>query len=169
MYHWTPGHFVARLLTFMRCMWALHLTRAQRTVFWTWWYNQTCNRIIYEFYTTVMYKCYSVVLLMFCNGHWIPKRRVLKFPWELDSWTIKEPHLPYKTDLDVTQSHPLRRTRFGQYLISCAGVTGRWGLLPHAHKCSQLTDLAVCNMLMMVHSLSCDTKPVWGGTFLHLC
>ena len=29
--------------------------------------------------------------------------------------TIKEPHLPYKAGLDVTQSHPLRRTRFGQY------------------------------------------------------
>ena len=34
--------------------------------------------------------------------------------------TIKEPHLPYKTRLDVTQSHPLRRTRFGQYQDSSA-------------------------------------------------
>ena len=30
-------------------------------------------------------------------------------------WTINEPHLPYKTGLDVMQSHPLHRTRFGQY------------------------------------------------------
>ena len=28
---------------------------------------------------------------------------------------INEPHLPYKRGLDVMQSHPLRRTRFGQY------------------------------------------------------
>ena len=34
---------------------------------------------------------------------------------------------PYKTGLDVTQSHPLRRMRF-----SCTGVTGRWGLPYHA-------------------------------------
>ena len=31
------------------------------------------------------------------------------------AWTINEPHLPYKTGLDVMQSHPLRRARFGQY------------------------------------------------------
>ena len=35
-------------------------------------------------------------------------------------WTIKEPHLPYKTDLDVMQSHPLRRTHFGLYQASSA-------------------------------------------------
>ena len=40
----------------------------------------------------------------------------------LHVWTIKEPHLPYKTGLDVTQSHPLRRTRFGQYQASSAAL-----------------------------------------------
>ena len=38
--------------------------------------------------------------------------------------------------LDVTQSHPLDRTHFGRPipdLISYARVTGRWGLLAHAH------------------------------------
>ena len=38
------------------------------------------------------------------------------------SWTINEPHLPYKTGLDVMQSHPLRRTRFGQYQASSAAL-----------------------------------------------
>ena len=36
--------------------------------------------------------------------------------------TIKEPHLPYKTGLDVTQSHPLHRTHFGQYQASPAAL-----------------------------------------------
>ena len=36
--------------------------------------------------------------------------------------TIKEPHLPYKIGLDVTQRHPLRRTRFGQYQASSAAL-----------------------------------------------
>ena len=31
------------------------------------------------------------------------------------AWTINEPHLPYKTGLDVMQSHPLRRTHFGMH------------------------------------------------------
>ena len=35
--------------------------------------------------------------------------------WVSSTWTIKEPQLPYKTGLDVTQSHSLRRMRFGQY------------------------------------------------------
>ena len=35
------------------------------------------------------------------------------------AWTINEPHLPYKTGLDVTQSHPLCRTH------ACASLT--WG------------------------------------------
>ena len=39
-------------------------------------------------------------------------------------WTIKEPHLPFKTGLDVTQSHPLCRMRFGQYQASSAVL--RW-------------------------------------------
>ena len=38
------------------------------------------------------------------------------------AWTINEPHLPYKTGLDVMQSHPLRRTRFGQYQASSAAL-----------------------------------------------
>ena len=37
-------------------------------------------------------------------------------------WTINEPHLPYKTGLDVIQSHPLRRTRFGQYQATSAAL-----------------------------------------------
>ena len=40
----------------------------------------------------------------------------------VDTWTIKELHLPYKTDLDVTQSHLLRRTRFSQYQASSAAL-----------------------------------------------
>ena len=32
-------------------------------------------------------------------------------------WTINEPHLPYKTGLDVMQSHPLRRTRLMHYTM----------------------------------------------------
>ena len=40
----------------------------------------------------------------------------------LHVWTINEPHLPYKTGLDVMQSHPLRRTRFGQYQASSAAL-----------------------------------------------
>ena len=36
--------------------------------------------------------------------------------------TIIESHLPYKTGLDVTQSHPLRRMRFGQYQASSAAL-----------------------------------------------
>ena len=40
----------------------------------------------------------------------------------VDTWTINESHLPHKTGLDVMQNHPLRRTLFSQYLISCAGV-----------------------------------------------
>ena len=39
-------------------------------------------------------------------------------------WTINEPHFPYKTGLDVMQSHPPRRTRFGQYQASSAAL--RW-------------------------------------------
>ena len=35
------------------------------------------------------------------------------------AWTINEPHLPYKTGLNVMQSHPLHRTRFSQYQASC--------------------------------------------------
>ena len=35
-------------------------------------------------------------------------------------WTMNEPHLPYKTGLDVMQSHPLHRTCFGQYQASSA-------------------------------------------------
>ena len=38
------------------------------------------------------------------------------------TWTINEPHLPYKTGLDVMQSHPLRRMRFGQYQASSAAL-----------------------------------------------
>ena len=34
--------------------------------------------------------------------------------------TINDPHLPYKTGLDITQSYPLHRTRFGQYQASSA-------------------------------------------------
>ena len=37
-------------------------------------------------------------------------------------WTINEPHLPYKTGLDVMQSHPLCRTHFGQYQASSAAL-----------------------------------------------
>ena len=37
-------------------------------------------------------------------------------------WTINEPHLPYKTGLDVMQSHPLRRTRFSQYRAPSAAL-----------------------------------------------
>ena len=33
----------------------------------------------------------------------------------IDTWIINEPHLPHKTALHVMQSHPLRKTRFGQY------------------------------------------------------
>ena len=36
------------------------------------------------------------------------------------AWTINKPHLPYKTRLDVMQSHLLHRTRFGQYQASSA-------------------------------------------------
>ena len=35
-------------------------------------------------------------------------------------WTINKPHLPYKTGLDVMQSHPLCRTCFDQYQASSA-------------------------------------------------
>ena len=41
-----------------------------------------------------------------------------------------------KKGLDIMQSHSLNSTCFGQYqlgLISCAGVTGRWGLLYLMH------------------------------------
>ena len=37
-------------------------------------------------------------------------------------WTINESHLPYKTGLDVMQSHSLCRTRFGQYQASSAAL-----------------------------------------------
>ena len=44
-------------------------------------------------------------------------RHLIKYSWRdrlpssSSAWTINEPHLPYKTGLDVMQSHPLRRTR----------------------------------------------------------
>ena len=40
----------------------------------------------------------------------------------LHAWIINEPHLPYKTGLDVMQSHPLHRMRFGQYQASSACI-----------------------------------------------
>ena len=43
-------------------------------------------------------------------------------PWCVYTWTINEPHLPYKTGLDVMQSHPLRRTCFSQYQASSAAL-----------------------------------------------
>ena len=39
-------------------------------------------------------------------------------PHPPNAWTINEPHLPYKTGLDVMQSHPLRRMRFGMYAFT---------------------------------------------------
>ena len=57
-----------------------------------------------------------------------------------------------KIGLDVMQIHPLRRMRFGQYqldFISCAGVTGRWGLPSHTH---------VYNIkLVITHSNTCTS------------
>ena len=35
-------------------------------------------------------------------------------------WTIDEPHLLYKTGLDIMLSHPLHRMLFGQHLASSA-------------------------------------------------
>ena len=48
---------------------------------------------------------------------WISSGSVGKSIWpsfrgpRFNEWTINEPHLPHKTGLDVTQSHPLHRTR----------------------------------------------------------
>ena len=50
-----------------------------------------------------------------------------------DMYAIHEQSVnQWTTSLEVTQSHPLHRKYFSQYLISCAGVTERWGLLSHA-------------------------------------
>ena len=40
----------------------------------------------------------------------------------LSAGTINKPHLPYKTGIDVMQSHPLHRTHFGQYQASSAAL-----------------------------------------------
>ena len=57
--------------------------------------------------------------------------------------TINKPHLPYKTGLDVMQS-PTAQDAFRPTpgLISCTGVTGRWGLLSHAQ--NAVRWLALC-------------------------
>ena len=65
--------------------------------------------------------CYPVEVnsLNTCTKHtpWKPLNASTAYVW-----TIKEPHLPYKTGLDVTQSHPLHKTRFGQYQASSAAL-----------------------------------------------
>ena len=52
--------------------------------------------------------------------NWIQRRSVTNTIHDIVpcAWAINEPHLPYKTGLDVMQSYPLRRTRFGQYQAS---------------------------------------------------
>ena len=58
---------------------------------------------------------------------WLYTRPLLSCFWSTKAtfawvWTINEPHLPYKTGLDVMQSYPLCRTRFGQYQASSAAL-----------------------------------------------
>ena len=57
----------------------------------------------------------------------------------LHAWTINEPHLPYKTGLDVMQSHPLRRTRFGQYQ-ACMQIGHNYKLRELEDACRLTTD-----------------------------
>ena len=70
-------------------------------------------------------------------------KRYSRLPVELRStpWTNRE---PYEASLDVTQSHPLRMQdafRPISGLISCAGVTGRWGLPYHAQNAVRWLDV----------------------------
>ena len=64
----------------------------------------------------VMYLCWPVVDYCTTVVHvwWLIPELCLSI------WTINEPHLPYRTGLDVMQSYPLCRTHFGQYQASSA-------------------------------------------------
>ena len=59
-----------------------------------------------------------------------------------NTWTINEPHLPKNRPRCYVKS-PTAQDAFQLIpgLISTAGVTGRWGLLCHAQKCSQVAGL----------------------------
>lgn len=73
----------------------------------------------------------------------------------VNAWTINESYHPKKICVDVRQSQKLHRTCFGPTpgLISYVGVTGRWGLLPHAHN-------ACINTPISQHS-GCFLFPLW--------
>ena len=59
-------------------------------------------------------------------------------------WTINGPHLPDKTDLDVMQSPTVQDAIWSiPGLISCAGLTGMWGLLSHTQNTVRCTWLAL--------------------------
>ena len=79
----------------------------------TWW----CSGII-------RWICLPLPTFINLHGHML---HLLYTWWNMGydcthSWTINEPHLPYKTGLDVMQSHPLHRTLFGQYQASSAAL-----------------------------------------------
>ena len=87
-------------------------------------------------------------------------------PWRqtyMYTWTINEPHLPYKTGLDVMQSHPLCRTRFSQYQASsavlgwpgdgdCYNIMRRMqsGSWPYSKSCMHITSGS-----LIVHAHAC--------------
>ena len=67
--------------------------------------NDSCNKTLV--WPSSALKCQSGVSFigLSCLDGQILAHKFAKFDCV---WTIKEPHLPYKTGLDVTQSHPLR-------------------------------------------------------------
>ena len=101
-----------------------------------WDRNQNYRLLAGEFiFSVVMYICTQRVsgILAVCNS-----KCVLRY-W-LRVWTINEPNLPYETGLDVTQSHPLCRTRFGQCQASSAAL-GWPGTAISCTECSQVAGL----------------------------
>ena len=73
--------------------------------------------------------------------------------WYPHAWTINEPYLPYKTGLDVMQSHPLRRTRFGQYQACKHFVPGVCIVLDLHAQLTVHTKCIFCLRKMCIHSL----------------
>ena len=111
---------------------------------------------------------YSVEMYQYCNlltsSHSPPTLTYSVIP---HAWTINEPHLPYKTRWYARSPTAQDMFRPIPGLISCTGVSGRWGLLYHAHMQSRLSNwlYPICQSLKILE----NHLNGWFRDNLHMC
>ena len=86
------------------------------------------------------------------------------------AWTINKPHLPYKTGLDVMQSHPLRRARFGQYMHTHTHMHAHIHTRTHTHARKHAQHLCMHSHIQLhMHSFPGLGTCTHAYTHIHDC